>query len=262
MTINWIDRAIGYVSPVAAARRARARAYLDLVARRYEAAGGSRATYGWLTPATSANAEIYGALPILRTRARDLARNNPHAAKAVTALVNNTIGSGIVARPKTGDQNLDRRIVGLWQDFVKEIDADGQLDFYGLQNLVARAFYESGEVLVRRRVRRTDDGLQVPLQYQVLEGDFLDHAKNEDLANGLVRMGVEFDAIGRRRAYWMFPEHPGEGRYGAAARGKSRAVPADQILHLYEKQRPGQIRGVPWLTPVMTCPQGLYHILC
>ena len=104
---------------------ARARAYLDLVARRYDAAGGSRATYGWLTPATSANAEIYGALPILRTRARDLARNNPHAAKAVTALVNNTIGSGIVARPKTGDQNLDRRIVGLWQSFVKEIDADG-----------------------------------------------------------------------------------------------------------------------------------------
>jgi hypothetical protein len=53
MTANWIDRAIGYVSPVVAARRARARAYLDLVARRYDAAGGSRATYGWLTPATS-----------------------------------------------------------------------------------------------------------------------------------------------------------------------------------------------------------------
>jgi capsid protein len=50
---------------------------------------------------------------------------------------------------------------------VKEIDADGQLDFYGLQNLVARAFFESGEVLVRRRVRRVGDGLQIPLQHQL-----------------------------------------------------------------------------------------------
>ena len=31
----------------------------------------------------------------------------------------------------------------------------------------------------------------------------------------------------------------------------SQPVPADQIMHVYRVLRPGQVRGVPWLAPVM-----------
>ena len=59
--------------------------------------------------------------------------------------------------------------------------------------------------------------------------------------------GIEFDALGRRRAYWLYPTHPGDGR-GALV---SHRVPADRVLHLFERLRPGQVRGVPWFAPVM-----------
>ena len=71
---------------------------------------------------------------------------------------------------------------------------------------------ESGECLVRLRERRVEDGLPVPLQLQVLEPDHLDASKTGDLPNGgFVLQGVEFDALGRRRAYWLYP--------GASRRG-------------------------------------------
>ena len=31
----------------------------------------------------------------------------------------------------------------------------------------------------------------------------------------------------------------------------SHRVPADRVLHLFERLRPGQVRGVPWFAPVM-----------
>ena len=101
---------------------------------------------------------------------------------------------------------------------------------------------------MRLRERRVEDGLPVPLQLQVLEADHLDSGKTEELRDGgFVLQGIEFDALGRRRAYWLYPTHPGDGR-GALV---SHRVPADRVLHLFERLRPGQVRGVPWFAPVM-----------
>ena len=136
----------------------------------------------------------------------------------------------------------------LWLDFAATADADGLTDFAGLQALIVRGLVESGEVLVRLRERRTEDGLPVPLQLQVLEADHLDSWKTGELADGgFILQGIEFDALGRRRAYWLYPTHPGDGRGGLV----SHRVPADRVLHLFERLRPGQVRGVPWFAPVM-----------
>ena len=109
---------------------------------------------------------------------------------------------------------------------------------------------EAGEVLVRRRLRRSSDGLPVPLQLQVLEADFLDATKSGALGAGRLVQGIEFDPVGKRRAYWLHAEHPGDA-YGALQNGlQSRPVPATEIAHVYEKQRT-QARGVPWGAPVI-----------
>ena len=113
-----------------------------------------------------------------------------------------------------------------------------------------REMVEAGEVLVRRRLRRASDGLPVPLQLQVLEADFLDATKSGALGAGRLVQGIEFDPVGKRRAYWLHAEHPGDA-YGALQNGlQSRPVPATEIAHVYEKQRT-QARGVPWGAPVI-----------
>jgi lambda family phage portal protein len=111
---------------------------------------------------------------------------------------------------------------------------------------------ESGEAIVRFRPRPANGGLRVPLQLQMLEADFLDQARTMGLVNGHVMEGVQFDQDGQRIAYWLFSYHPG-GVLILNPRGGivSQPVPADQIMHVYRVLRPGQVRGVPWLAPVM-----------
>jgi capsid protein len=141
---------------------------------------------------------------------------NPYAAKAVTALVSNMVGTGLLPRARTAEPELAAQADRLWAAFSASADADGLTDFAGLQALIVRSLVESGEVLVRLRERRVDDGLPVPLQLQVLEADHLDSLRTEELRDGgFILQGIEFDALGRRRAYWLYPTHPGDGRSGA-----------------------------------------------
>ncbi len=237
MSATWFDHAIATVAPRMAARRVMARQAFETLTRGYDGAARGRRTEGWRAPGSSADTEIGVAGALLRDRMRDLVRNNPHAAKAVAVLVNNIIGAGIMPRAASGDDKLDRKVDALFERWTAECDADGQLDFYGLQTLICREMVEAGEVLVRRRLRRASDGLPVPLQLQVLEADFLDATKSGALGAGRLVQGIEFDPVGKRRAYWLHAEHPGDA-YGALQNGlQSRPVPASEIAHVYEKQR-------------------------
>lgn len=241
--MSALDSLIGFISPSAQLKRSRARAAASLLERSYDGAKTGRRTSGWTTGGTSANAEISPAITLLRNRSRDLVRNNPYAAKAINALVSNAIGIGITPTLSNGQE--------LWAKWATECDADGQLDLYGLQMLAARTMRESGECLIRLRARLPSDGLSVPLQIQVLEPDYLDSTRFETLPNGgWIQHGIEYDAIGRRAAYWLYKQHPGEMSPASSGITSTR-VQASDILHLYEKTRPGQSRGVPVLAPSM-----------
>jgi len=150
-----------------------------------------------------------------------------------------------VPRAASGDAALDREVDRLFEIWARGCDADGQLDFYGLQTLACREMVEAGEVLVRRRPRRPGDGVMPPVQLQLLEADFLDATRNGALGAGQAVQGIEFDALGRRRAYWLFGAHPGDATHSLTGGLTSCAVPAREIAHVYEKQRK-QARGVPW----------------
>lgn len=239
----WLDDFIGWLSPAAGVRRVLARDALVQV-RAYEGGKQGRRFSGWKTTGGSANAEA-ATLPRLRDRSRDLIRNNACAAAWIDKWVSNTIGTGIIAKWH------DKRTQKAWNDWVAVADADGQLDFSGLQALAARCMQESGEVLVRLHTRRPEDGLPVPLQIQLLEPDFVDQQKTDDLKDGgYIIQGVEFSAVGKVVAYWLFDRHPGE--IGLPLKPlKSRRIPADDLLLVFEKKRAGQVRGIPRLAPVL-----------
>lgn len=243
--VNIIDRAIGWVAPGAGLRRARQRTAMDILTRSYDGADRGRLKSSWRTRSTSADAEIARAGRILRDRMRDLVRNNPHAANAISVLVTHAIGDGIVPRAK------DPKVNALFSEWSGACDADGMLDFFGIQALAARGMFESGDGLVRRRRRRAEDGLPVPLQLQVLETDLIDSTKEGPISGGgVIIQGIEFDAIRRRRAYWMFGSHPGNSFFDPQLSFVSKPVPAEDIAHVFEKQRT-QVRGAPWGAPVI-----------
>jgi lambda family phage portal protein len=243
--VNALDKLIAWASPARGLRRARARLQMEQV-RRYDAAASGRRTDGWLTQSTSANAELQLSLPRLRDRHRELIRNNPWACRAKQAIVTHTIGFGITAK-LNGNKTAQKKYKQ-WSDST-DCDADGRNNMAGLQVLAMGCVVEAGEVIVRRRWRLVTDRLAVPMQLQVLEPDYLDHSKTELLTGGArIIQGVEFDAIGRRVAYWLFEEHPGD-IVGMPA--VSKRVPAKDVIHVFRQDRPGQVRGVPWGAPTM-----------
>lgn len=213
----------------------------------YEGAGSKRRLYGFRPSEGSINSLLLGAGPVLRARARHLVRNNPYARRAQRVFVSNVVGAGIRPIPETVDADLKRAISALWNDWVDECDADGLMDFYGLQTLAARAIFDAGECFVRFRPRYARDGLSVPLQLQVLESEFCPYELNQTLSNGnVIRSGVEFNPIGKRVAYHFWRKHPGEYAMTPGDVGLTR-VPAEDVMHIFEPMRPGQVRGVSWL---------------
>lgn len=246
--LGWMDRFLLAVAPRWARRRIQDRTAGMMLARHYEAARVGRRTSGWKRSATDANAANLPSLAALRWLARDLQRNNGWARNGIRAIVRNTVGWGIMAKPTGKNEAAKERARQLWREWAEttKMDADGRVNFYGLQSLALATTVVSGEVLIRRRRRRPGDELPLPIQLQVLESDFIDTMKDgvAGPGGGPIIQGVEFDLLGRRVAYWLFEEHPGSSLGRASV---SRRVPAEDIIHLFDLERPGQVRGPSWL---------------
>jgi len=216
----------------------------------YEAGSQSRRAYGWHAPTVSPNTAILANLATLRDRSRAATRNDGYAKGAIDELVSELIGIGIKPMSRAEDVDLRKLLQRRWMYWTDESDADGLLDWYGQQAQAVRAWLEGGECFVRMRSRLPIDGLSVPLQVQVLEPELCPHTHHAILPSGnRVRAGIEFNGIGKRVAYWFHPSRPGDWQDFDAS--QLRRVPADSVIHLYDPLRPGQLRGLPHLTPAL-----------
>ncbi len=244
MAANVLDRLIGLLNPDAGLRRMRAR---ELLVRAYE---GASQRDGWKPRrgGASANSDHMADATTLRVRARALAHNVPYIARGLESLVANVIGTGIT--PRSLAPNADA-IDKLWSEWTEKADADGRCNLYGLQAVAYRAMEQDGEVLIRLRSRRPEDGLPVPLQLQVLEIDWLDSSRIGTNGANTIINGIEYDPLGRVFAYWLWDQHPGEIGSVRRARAASHPVDARGIIHLFNPQRPGQGRGFTRLAPVI-----------
>jgi lambda family phage portal protein len=262
--MNALDRLISLVAPRAAVRRHAARLQLDQL-RRYDGAGRGRRTENWSTRRTSADAASAVGFADMRDRSRDLVRNNPYAQRIVTLWETALIAHGWSFKAKAGRRNGGARGQRATDEFRAWAMDPVQCDWEGLANLdglmvkAVRSWKESGEVLIRMRVpdsrRMARLGLRIPLQLQVLEADWISEDQDGlQMAGtpdgGWTHRGIEYDADGTRLSYWLYNSHPGEALTRVVSPTANR-VPADQIVHLFSADRPGQTRGVTCLAPVI-----------
>lgn len=220
----------------------------DRFAARYDAAGAGRRISKWNPPAQGPARAIDGTEP-LRRRARDSVANDWGGHAAVQKWTTSLVGIGII--PRWDDEALNES----YADFMREADADGVLDGYGIQALGVTSWYSAGEVFLRRRDRSLDAPLSVPVQVQLIESDYcpmFDSTSWPGLPVGnRIRQGIELNKYGRRIAYWMFKEHPGEMVNKSPTPDQMIRIPASEISHLFEPKRPGQLRGVSELANIL-----------
>ena len=221
----------------------------------YEGASKRKRLKNWNPSRGSANSTIFGSIYDLRSRSRDLVRNNPLASKAVSTLTTNIVGHGVKVKfVGTGAKSVQ----DVWNKWAKSTycDFDGMMCFYSLQEHVMRSVIESGECLVRKRINTSKE---FPLEYQVMEGDFFAPIFNRlSGANHNIVQGIEIDQDGRVVNYHLYKTHPGEAYIksyesfnGTINNFDVQVFSPKEIYHIYNKTRPGQLRGVPWAAPAI-----------
>jgi lambda family phage portal protein len=241
MKRSLLNRVIGMVSPEAEYRRTRYQKATELV-RDYDAASIFNSGDWSTARGTSATSEVRGALTITRDRSRDLVRNSPYANKALNVIVSNTVGAGLVPKIKGRTKTQTERVTKEWKTWAETTlcDYDGYHNFNGLQALALRSTTESGEVIARKMFSAGVAKLQL------LESDFINPNFNNMLDNV---QGLWLDDAGRVIGYELYERHPGDYR---SLYLKSFRIPSEEIIHMFKRERAGQLRGMPWAYPVAT----------
>ena len=215
----------------------------------FEAGEASRRLRHFQPSRAHLNTLIAAAGADITARARWLVRNNGYAANAIESWAGNVVGDGIKPSSLIADADLKARVQRLWLDWTDDSDAEGFTDFYGQQRRAAREVFIAGEVFLRFRPRRPEDGLVVPLQLQMIPSEMLPLSRNEQVAGGnVVRQGIEFDRIGRRVAYHFLRRHPGDVTDPGLS-GETVRVPASEVIHVIDPVDAGQLRGISRFAP-------------
>lgn len=200
---------------------------------------------------TNLNSDILNTGRTIRERAAYYARNNSHAAAAVTALVSNIVGPGIVPSPQHPDPAERARLADLFTRWTDAADFDGGTDFYGLQALAVRGWITDGESF-GHMLTMPDVGPTVPLQLRLVHPSQIPTDWPMSLVNNAVRGGIEHDQYGRRLAYLALPFRPDDPLMAMTKAGWNPVrLPADDVVHLFEALEPGQVRGLSWFAPVL-----------
>jgi lambda family phage portal protein len=225
---------------------------------RFDSAAQGRRTRGWVPPSSGPNSAMQG-IQTTVNRSRDAFRNDPIAASAIQKWATTLIGVGITPRFNRIKAKSRKAVIrDLYSDFVEFADADGVLNSYGQQTLAVLSLGMSGEVFARKRVRPITSRFNIPLQIQLIESDQCPKF-DADIWPGLpagnrIRQGIELTRSDRKVAAWMYRNHPGENSTSLASIGIDllERVPMEQLIHMFEPKRPGQLRGIPELSPVLT----------
>jgi lambda family phage portal protein len=223
------------------------------VSVRYAGAEHSRIVANWFSDLADPNEQLRHALLTLRARSRQLCRDNGEASGLLLDFEADIIGATGArlqyrARKPRGAllESMNDRIETAWATWGarETCTPAGYESFAALQRLMIRSVIMDGEFLALR-VRNPD----APFGYQIspIDPDQLDESENRtgSATTNAVVMGVELDANGRPVAYHLWDRHP-----NLAGRTK-RIERAENVLHVFKRVRPGQVRGVPWFAPAL-----------
>ena len=252
---NLIDRAIAYIAPSAAVRRAHARRALSY----YEAARPDRLRKG-RRETGSGNDAVLRAGSSLRQQARHLEQNYDIARGVLNVLVANTVGAsgiGVEPQPRRKDGSIHaefaRELLDLYKDWSLKPEVTWRHDWAGAQRLLARAWFRDGEVFAQTLeglVAHLDHGTRVPLSIEMLEADYVPMELQSETPT--IRQGIEINAWGRPVAVHVWRDHPLEAGGNLSARGQTKRLPAERVLHAAQVDRIRQLRGVSVFASVLT----------
>jgi lambda family phage portal protein len=245
-----IERFVSLLSPKAAFERQAYREALEIkyqqqeMRRNYDAGMVNRFNNRWNAAWGSGELVDKPYRQRLLLIARDLERNNDIAKSIIGAFERNVVGLGINVQAKTDDNELNKELEEIWSEWCEQTNCDvtGQLTFTEIERMNLRRTIADGDIVA---VKIYDSKAKfIPFRLQLIESDMFDTTLFENNQNGnRIYSGIEVDDMLRPVAYWFRQSTLDYYLYNV----KSMRIPADQVIHLFTKQRVTQVRGVSLL---------------
>lgn len=169
-------------------------------------------------------------------RSRYECANNSYASGIVETLAQDCIGTGPRLQ-MSGNEDVHKMIERDWKWWCREID-------YTKKLLVMRSSKcRDGEVFALK-VTKPELKTAVKLYLQLFEPEQVQsHQSQSDPVDG-----IRLDSYGEPSQYRILEAHPGDA---TGINKKGGWVSRDQIIHYAYTTRPGQVRGIPEITPAL-----------
>jgi capsid protein len=168
-----------------------------------------------------------------------------------TTLVNDTVGTGPRLQLLTNDDRLNEAVEQLWQQWA------GLTDWAMHCRILCGVRYVAGETFAvfRENKRLEREGFPISLDIRLYEPDQISHPYGSGQGWGLNNPtgddGVVCDENGDVTSYKVLRAHPGDNRAYTLGSLVADDIPASEVLHWYQADRPGQLRGYSPFTPAL-----------
>ena len=266
--MKLLDKAIASVAPEWGLKRATARKRLEILNSGYSNYGAShtkKSLLGWLYGGGSANEDIQENLSTLRQRSRDLYCGVPLATGAIKTVRTNVVGAGLKLKSQVDREflrlteeearRLEDSIEREWNLWAESTDCDiERLDnFYELQQLAFINWLLSGDVIVLLPTTKRAN-MPYDLRIRLIEADRVSDPPGN--ANPDIIGGIEMNKAGEVVAYHISTHHPLSWITAPETRWERIEAYGPKtgrrnVLHIMNRERIGQRRGVPFLAPVI-----------
>jgi len=230
--------------------------------RSFAAAQTDRILRGWGWDGGFSAQEIKGQLGTIRSRSREMAKNNPHMRRWLQLIAINVVGEGfgLKSTPHDGmpggkeyrlDTMASRFIESHWWRFCSHrdpatnatwCDATGRKTLAEMDILNAKTEARDGEYFMLPQAADNPYGIT----FRIVRPDACDETyfREASATSNPVYCGVEIDRnTGRTVAYYFHTTNPQSGYQGQ--RGPLMRIPASQVIHGFDPEDEDQTRGIP-----------------
>ena len=254
--MGFFDTLLTAIAPERAVKRVAAQTAIRAINSGYSNYGASlhkKSMRGWMWHGGSPKEDIEDNLRVLRERSRDAYMGVPLATGAIKTMRTNVVCGGLTPTPQ-----IDNAFLGISDEEAQKINEQIAREFALWANKPTWAVLQN----------KKTPGVPYDLRVRIIEADricspaFMDILSPTDINEHHVEkivQGVETDADGMVIAYWVCDRHPlaSTSVTGLTASHWTRVeaygkkTGRQNVLCLMQRERAGQLRGVPLLAPVL-----------
>lgn len=195
-------------------------------------------------------------LRFLQNRSRNICRNNGYGKRALTNWITNAGHIKVVWKYPNGKAH--KLMQTYWDEFSANPSFDGHGDMKTLQGVSNSSMFQTGASYIRLLITRDGNSNTIPLKLQLIPSILHDvmytnaynSIANEDYnPNETVRYGMTF--LNSVPTKYHFRKSILETTLLSNAPLGRITVPAEEIIHTFIRDEPGQWLGIPILAPVL-----------